>query len=255
MLENNGFVSAVNLNGAIINTLVQLDEGCDRHGVYRGVNHMTGEREVVKIFYRRDLNALSRSIYNHFTRSRDGYKEFFDEIEPRLQGLDFFPTLLDCGIGEVFNLASRRVVGQYPMLRMAFCDGIPLLMFLETNRHNSARLLDIAGALGQRLWEMHRENLAHGDPHLGNLLLAEEGGSRRLVFTDLNMLHAPEFSLCRQFHCFTPFNRRHWEDLENQFKSIGRGFRRGLAEFGRPLGIDRLLVEAFNGRYFSQPLM
>lgn len=84
-----------------------------------------------------------------------------------------------------------RVNGQwYPILKMEWAEGEPLSLYVQRNLHESAALVDLAGAISRIVAQLQRARIAHGDLQHGNILV-DSTGSIRLV--DYDGMFVPAF--------------------------------------------------------------
>ena len=110
-------MSDMRINGVVLRDLHDLAL-CDQHQVVRAWNPEMARFEVLKIFLDRSLRSLSRSVYDHFTRSRDAYSQFVAEFEVVHRGCNFWPQPLDFADGAELLSCDGVVVGRFPVLRM-----------------------------------------------------------------------------------------------------------------------------------------
>ena len=54
---------------------------------------------------------------------------------------------------------------------------------------------------------MHQLRIGHGDLHLWNILVTDKGQTPQILFVASNMLHHPNFDLCKQYDCYTKHDR------------------------------------------------
>lgn len=160
----------------------------------------------LKFFKRRVLLYDRRSIYNHYTSAGDGHPLRYKMLK---EASHFFPDLfirpLDIGRGYVI---------------FEYFEGETLENFLKTNT-NLAQA--VSSEFGKKVKQLHDYDYAHGDPHLGNVLIKRTDEGFELRFIDLCMLHHPKFSWCQEFKCFQHYNR-YKEDLSNSCGKLGSGY-------------------------------
>ena len=76
-----------------------------------------------------------------------------------------------------------RIAGQaYPLLRMEWVEGEPLITFVERNLANPDALLRLAGRWVEMMGALRRSSVAHGDLQHGNVIVVN--GEIRLVDYD-----------------------------------------------------------------------
>jgi hypothetical protein len=59
--------------------------------------------------------------------------------------------------------------------------------------------------------------------------VTSKDNTQHITLVDFNMLHHPRFALCKEFGCFTLYNR---------FEADKSGFRRELEALARTLALD-----------------
>ena len=116
--------------------------GCGECATAYSAVTMTGEAVVLKVFDagKRASPMDSRSIYNHYGKTRDVSRQVFEEIRTKCAE---HPFLL-----KFFRIAARESCW---ILIMERAMGIPLTEFIEINRSEPEVLSKASNELGKHL--------------------------------------------------------------------------------------------------------
>lgn len=165
----------------------------------------------------------ARGKKNHYGRMRDVSDVVFDEVRAMSERHRFLPVLT----------AKERVHRRWYLV-MEYVEGERLSEFLRTAPREAGEAA--CELLGQALREWHAADIAHGDAHLENALVAtDDGRPRGIRLIDIDMIHHPEFTYCAKLACVFDRARpdnRFLEDLRNDDGKIGRGFLNALEGHG-----------------------
>lgn len=115
-----------------------------------------------------------------FHRESKGLERRYAAISKKLANLRS-PYFLDFQ----FQPQGIRVDGAaFPVVKMAWANGITLGEFLEGNLRNPAALGRLADSLAQLAAYLRKEGIAHGDLQSGNLMVGRDGSSLQLIDYD-----------------------------------------------------------------------
>lgn len=80
---------------------------------------------------------------------------------------------------------------RFPLVKMAWVDGVPLNRWVAENLGRPERLLEVADRWGALLADLGAAGIAHGDLQHGNVLVGEEGGRFTLTLVDYDTMYVP----------------------------------------------------------------
>jgi len=217
---------------------------CERHQVY-AATRADGLKAAVK-FYPWSARAMPyayQHTWTHLGRERDVSRQCVLEWSARQDDCPFLVKLL--GRAQVW----RGQRWQW-CLATELVAGIPAEAYLKQKQYEEGALLRFAAGVADTLAQWHNGGVAHGDPHLGNVMVNGMGEAYQVTFIDYNNVHHPHFYYCQRFHCFTAY-RPYEADLANDYGVFGEGFRTSLASLPVPLGLGQRLLEAFDDHYHA----
>jgi hypothetical protein len=114
------------------------------------------------------------------------FVRWFDDMGPRYEAVDRHLRRLDgpWRVGFEFQEQGVQVDGEwYPIVKMDWSPGQPLLTYIEKHLWDGPALAYLASRFATLVDELRRSGVAHGDLQHGNVLVAP-GGSLRLVDYD-----------------------------------------------------------------------
>ncbi|MBF0121105.1 MAG: protein kinase family protein [Desulfobacterales bacterium] len=168
-------------------------------------------------------NPRGRRKTNHTGKLREANPLVFKELKE-------ISDKNDC----LVRIISKGKTSQYEhFILMEYIKGKNLEDYLNDQIIEENNKLISCFEFGKALRTLHLNDIAHGDPHLANVMIKSEKntiGAVRVKFVDLNMLHSPKFVYCRKFNCFDSLNVLK-QDLKNNLEYIGKGFIRCLEDF------------------------
>lgn len=93
---------------------------------------------------------------------------------------------LDCMVPFEFIQQGIRVNGQwFPILKMQWVDGIPLLTWIERHLHDTAALVELQRSLKEVCQELAANGIAHGDFQHGNIFVTDNAALRLVDYDGL----------------------------------------------------------------------
>lgn len=219
-------------------THVIAKEGREHAHIYLCTNN-NGNKFVAKHFFDAPPRAnIGYGKINHFGRRRDGSDRVFGEIQLMNDRYDFL----------LKHHARVQHNGKWVII-LDHVSGVTLKEFITTHHKTDINKVNQAVAeLARVLDTWHRSGFAHGDPHTDNALINPE--TMRIILIDYSQIHHPEFHYCKEYGCFDPDPlRRVREDIENEEKNLGDGFRTHLAYLQDELQLGTSLTDAFDEHY------
>ncbi|MDO4764039.1 MAG: AarF/UbiB family protein [Flavobacteriaceae bacterium] len=81
---------------------------------------------------------------------------------------------------------------QYPIILMEWCDGIPLNEYVSTILQDNYKIAELQRKLVELSLNLEALEIAHGDIHAGNILVASNGGDIVLKLVDYDPIYVPE---------------------------------------------------------------
>lgn len=232
---------AIHSDGHIYTIKDEISIGRENADIYLCENE-AGKKFAAKYF----CNVTPRSNiayaqYNHYGRGRDGSAHVFREIKKKAELHSFL----------VKHHHRINFEGSWLIL-LDYIEGDLLYDYLKSNYKTDFNgATKAVKALAETLATWHNNGFAHGDPHLENAMLQiTPGNNFEVTLFDYSQLHHSDFTYCEQYECFSPDPfRRILEDLQNNHKKLGRGFRTGIIDLQNELGIDNSLVDTFDEQY------
>ncbi len=176
-----------------------------------------------------------RSKRNHFGRVREASWRVF----PELKAITLkYPFLVNHYSRDRYWYKKGEEWTWCWVIIQEFIEGENLGSYLfDGNFASSAEMRESLVLLGKALGEWHRNEIAHGDPHLYNAILQiQEDKPYKVRLVDYSQMHHPGFHYCRKCNCFSPTDRRLQEDFENT-GSMGSGFINGIRDLEEKLKI------------------
>lgn len=76
----------------------------------------------------------------------------------------------------------------YPILKMAWVEGVGLLEYITTNLERAYKLELLASSFKQMIWEMEDAGIAHGDLQHGNIIVV---GDKKIALVDYDGMFVP----------------------------------------------------------------
>lgn len=204
------------------------------------------EKFIAKHFYKMHPMAnIGLNVHNHYGRRRDGSWQVFKEIQEKNT---LFPFLIK-------HIDRINYEGKWVIIQ-EYVEGITLSQYIYDNYENRLeRVIEAVRIFSKVLSEWHNNEFAHGDPHLGNVIVAEDILSNKLTvkLIDYCQIHHPTFKYCEEYDCFsTEHTKRIRQDLFEDSGKLGKGFKYEIMEIDDELELNNNLVDEFNKFYTFQ---
>lgn len=195
-----------------------------------------GKQFIAKHFYNGRVSpVVGYSVYNHYGRRRDGSETVFNEIQEKTQNHDF-----------LVKHHHRIWHNGHWVIILDYLRGELLSDFIIKNHEidplNTERVV-LSFAETVKTW--HSNGFAHGDPHLDNAIV--NPNNLKVMLIDYSIIHHRDFHYCKQFECFTSYDRV-GEDLRNTSR-MGKGFLNELENLENTLRIENVLSKKFKDHY------
>lgn len=213
-------------------------EGREHAHIYLCVDD-NGNKFVAKHFFEKHPSAnIGYAKINHFGRRRDGSDHVFREIQSMNERYDF-----------LIKHHARAPHKKKWVIILEYVPGITLKKFIESHyKTNMSKVREAVAQFAKVVEKWHRNGFAHGDPHTDNAIIIPE--TMNVVLIDYSQIHHPEFHYCEEYKCFEPDPlRRVREDIENEEKNLGDGFRTHLQYLQDELQLGTQLTDVFEEHY------
>ena len=129
-----------------------------------------------------------------FTHDTTGQRARYEAISHHLSRVDNAmmsqPWKMDFAYLPDGILVNGR---RWPVLKMAWVDGVGLLGWLDAHRWDRAALWNLADRFAALVADLERTQIGHGDLQHGNLLVAADGGLR---LVDYDGMYVPALAAC-----------------------------------------------------------
>ncbi len=202
-----------------------------------------GKRYIAKHFYKNHpMPNVAYGKKNHFGRRRDGSRLVFSELHSKSLQHSF---LID-------HIERIKHYGKWVII-LEYVEGVTFDSFIRRNASTPLLVENAVKALAEKLAELHNNGFAHGDPHLDNCLIEYTTNSvLKATLIDYCQLHHKDFKYCKQYGCFDlSRHNRQKQDLNNETKHFGRGFRAELIKLERGLSLGSNLSNLFDKYYYA----
>lgn len=195
---------------------------------------------IAKHFYNnKPMPVVGFSKYNHFGRRRDGSHLVFNEIKEKSQKHIF---LID-------HIERFKHDGKWVII-LEHVPGITFDKFIKQHKNDLNTLIKATESLAKTISIWHRNGFAHGDPHLNNCMINENNGELIVSLIDYCQLHHQDFQHCQKYNCFkSDRTLRFRQDIKNDGKHFGDGFRQELEDFEIKSGYTGYLTKVFDTNY------
>ena len=231
----------ITVNNILYKNVTRVGSG-DCSEVYSAFSSSAQQKVAIKKYKKGEsADALAGGGFNHYGSVRDASKTVFQEIQVMNNRYNFLMKFID-----------RGKIDKSWILIVEYVEGEILSEYLSKNIAQSHKLISASKCLGEMLKKWHNSEFAHGDPHLGNVLIKEMGNGKYLLkLIDYNMIHHPTFLYCQRYCCFdrTSVINRYTEDLQNNSSIVGNGFFHDISDFDRTNNLNGSLLKAFKEGY------
>ncbi|MBD2627729.1 lipopolysaccharide core heptose(II) kinase RfaY [Trichormus variabilis] len=171
------------------------------------------EIKVLKSFEGVPRCDNGRNKHNHYGKRRDGSQKVFDEIQNKAEGYDFL----------VKHFENFKYRENY-FIAIEYLNGCLLRDYIYNHLTEDLQLKNVVLLLAKTLLKWHNNDFAHGDPHLGNVMVLEQDDSPiQVKLFDYSQIHHPDFQYCQKYNCFEPKRKRTDEDFKKN-GNLGKGF-------------------------------
>lgn len=198
-----------------------------------------GDKFIAKHFYDKPPKPnISYAVKNHYGRRRDGSEHVFNEIKDMNPTYDFL----------LKHITRAKHNGKWIAI-LEYIEGDTIEDYITTHHKTDPDKAENAVAgLAKALVTWHTNGFAHGDPHPGNAMIEYSTG--RIVLIDYSQIHHKEFYYCQEYECFSkePL-RRIKQDINNDDKKLGKGFRTELSRLQEELQLGTRLTDVFDRHY------